>query len=133
MSNTAHDKNLEELEYLDTKKGVRLDLRLYVYPDGHGNIYIEKQGKLYQNYPARSKEVANDVFAGIWNRACELSSKPERMEQHAELTPELIAWLETVGISPRPPVGAIALQQMMKLGEGSSTEMADAVVAERDM
>ena len=51
---------------------MRLDLTLYVYPDGHGNLYFQKPetGKLDDaNQPVNNIDEAVDVFRSVWESA----------------------------------------------------------------
>jgi hypothetical protein len=129
MSNTTYEKNLDGLQPKETPNGVRLDLRVYVYPDGHGNIIVEGQK---QNYPASSSEVASNVFSGIWKRASEFSAKTTGSNVDHGLQPELASWLETIGVRPRQSIGAIALQNLVKKQGLHPTEMSSGIIAARD-
>jgi hypothetical protein len=63
-----------------TPKGARLDLRLYVYPDGHGNFCVaDEHGALSTNpQPVNNPSEARDVLEKLWTRA--MSAKPESLE-----------------------------------------------------
>lgn len=50
------------IEPKQTKKGVRYDLAVYIYPDGHGNI-TAKGG---QNIPVADAAEAMTVLASLW-------------------------------------------------------------------
>jgi hypothetical protein len=60
-----------------TPKGARLDLRLYVYPDGHGNFLVEdEKGRSPGNpQPVNSPAEASEVLEKIWNRAMSLEAE----------------------------------------------------------
>lgn len=47
-------------------KGLRLDLRLYVYADGHGNLLANDDADL--NQPVNDIEEAVEAFRELWNR-----------------------------------------------------------------
>jgi len=69
------DEWLNSIPIRQTPKGARLDLRLYVYPDGHGNFYIEDdQGKLFSHsQPVNDPDEARDVIERIWTRAMDVN------------------------------------------------------------
>lgn len=72
---------LEHIQPQTTKKGARLDLRLYVYPDGHGNITIQQKGGL--NQPVNSFDEARRIFEDLWRKA---SSAKQADESRAQQT-----------------------------------------------
>lgn len=57
-----------------TPKGARLDLRLYVYPDGHGDFCAEDEnGHLFGDIqPVNSASEAQGVLVQLWKRAMRL-------------------------------------------------------------
>jgi len=91
-----------------TPKGARLDLRLYVYPDGHGNFCFEddKGQSVGDSQPVNNPAEAGDVLKRIWNRAMslklrdELGHAPSPSASPVEESPEawiqrLQAWVDT--------------------------------------
>jgi hypothetical protein len=77
-----------------TPKGARLDLRLYVYPDGHGNFLIaDENGRVSsEGQPVNNPDEARDILERIWNRAMNLKSgsgaqprQPTIAEQFADV------------------------------------------------
>jgi hypothetical protein len=70
------DEWLTAIPIQETPKGARLDLRLYIYPDGHGNFCVEdEQGRLFGNpQPVNNPVEACEVLENLWNRA--MSAKP---------------------------------------------------------
>lgn len=65
------DEWLTNIPIQTTPSGARLDLRLYVYPDGHGNFLVEDEsGKARMpGQPVNDPTEARDVLEKIWNRA----------------------------------------------------------------
>ncbi|HJT36107.1 MAG TPA: hypothetical protein VJ783_29055 [Pirellulales bacterium] len=72
------DEWLTSLPIQSTPNGVRLDLRLYIYPDGHGNFLVEDEnGKARTpGQPVNDSGEARDVLEKIWNRAMGAKEKP---------------------------------------------------------
>ena len=70
------DEWLTTIPIKQTPKGARLDLRLYVYPDGHGNFLIagENGPVSTEGQPVNNPAEARDVLEKIWNRAMNLKS-----------------------------------------------------------
>jgi len=78
-----------------TPKGARLDLRLYIYPDGHGNFCVEddKGQSVGDSQPVNNPAEARDVLEKIWNRAMSVNSdsgfaeprRPTIAEQFADV------------------------------------------------
>jgi hypothetical protein len=64
---------LNQIPFHQTKKGVRLDLRLYVYPDDHGNMYVtNREGHIVGDGRVISDRAeAVEIFADLWLRAME--------------------------------------------------------------
>ena len=54
---------LEGVEVQKTEKGARIDITVYVYPDGHGNICIDG------NQPANSWKEAEGIIQALWEKA----------------------------------------------------------------
>jgi hypothetical protein len=64
---------LKGLAFRKTKKGARLDLRFYIYPDGHGNIHYKMDDTGEDaNLPVNGIGEAIDVFRAMWERAQQL-------------------------------------------------------------
>jgi hypothetical protein len=74
------DEWLTTIPIQKTQKGARLDLRLYVYPDGHGDFCVEDEhGGLSTNpQPVGNPAEARDVLEKLWARA--MSVKLEAVE-----------------------------------------------------
>jgi hypothetical protein len=73
---TAYQKWLDRLsEHVKpTPKGVRLSLTLYVYPDGHGNLYFQRPdtGKLDEaGQPVNNVDEAVQAFQAVWEQAAD--------------------------------------------------------------
>lgn len=65
-----YEEWLAQIPFQQTKKGVRLDLRLYVYPDAHGNFFVaDAEGQLGDGHPVTDRGDAVEVFADLWLRA----------------------------------------------------------------
>ncbi|MCA9026120.1 MAG: hypothetical protein KDA86_13005 [Planctomycetaceae bacterium] len=79
----TYDEWLAQIPFRQTKKGVRLDLRLYVYPDEHGNFYVtDKEGHIAgDGHPVGERGEAVDVFAELWLRAMEAHTDSEDMDE----------------------------------------------------
>jgi hypothetical protein len=71
------DEWLTTIPIQHTEKGARLDLRLYVYPDGHGDFCVEdKDGRSDGNpQPVNNAEEAREVLEKIWSRAMKLKAE----------------------------------------------------------
>ena len=61
----ASSKWFENLPITSTPKGVRFDLRFYVYPDGHGNIVYHGDG----NQGANGVDEAMEILRAVWEKA----------------------------------------------------------------
>jgi hypothetical protein len=69
------DEWLTAIPIQQTPNGARLDLRLYVYPDGHGNFCVEdEKGRSVGNQPVDNPAEAREVLERIWNRAMKLKA-----------------------------------------------------------
>jgi hypothetical protein len=65
---------LDGLAFWKTERGARLDLRIYIYPDGHGNIhYVSPDTNQDSNLPVPNAGEAMAVLRQVWERAQELS------------------------------------------------------------
>jgi len=63
------DDWLKNLALHETKKGVRVDLFFYVYPDGHGNLHYATTAGEDANLPVPNLGQALEVFRAIWEDA----------------------------------------------------------------
>ena len=89
------DEWLTAIPIKQTPEGARLDLRVYVYPDGHGNFLVEDENgvAVAGGQPVNNPAEARDVLEKIWNRAMNLKSvssaeeprQPTIAEQFADL------------------------------------------------
>src|SRR5262245_42780131 len=72
------DEWLMTIPIQQTPQGARLDLRLYVYPDGHGNVCVEDDhGRSVGNLqPVHNPAEAREVLEKIWIRAMKLQAAP---------------------------------------------------------
>lgn len=68
---SRYEEWLEGLTPQETRTGVRLDVRMYVYPDGHGNIIIDGA-----NQPANSWAEAQDILRDVWAKASQSKAAP---------------------------------------------------------
>lgn len=59
---------IEGIEPRCTGKGAALDLRLYVYPDGHGNIVLLHADD-NSNQPVNDLGEAMQIFEDLWKKA----------------------------------------------------------------
>ena len=61
---------LRDMAFFKTKSGARLDLRLYIYPDGHGNIHYKTlDNGEDRNQPVPNLDQAMEAFRAIWEHA----------------------------------------------------------------
>jgi len=69
---------LTTIPFQQTPKGARIDFRIYVYPDGHGNFVVgDEQGRLVgDSQPVNNPAEAREVLEKIWARAMSLQPKP---------------------------------------------------------
>lgn len=81
---------LEQIRPHMTGKGARLDLRLYIYPDGHGNIIVRQDDEPGQ--PVNNFEEARRVLEDLWRKAS-TSRQPARS---ADADRKLAALLEQI-------------------------------------
>lgn len=65
---------LHLISHRETPQGVRVDLTMYVYPDGHGNL----GGRDGTNQPVNDAEQAIEVFAKLWRHKCLAATKAAR-------------------------------------------------------
>jgi hypothetical protein len=72
----SFDEWLTTIPIHQTPEGARLDLRLYVYPDGHGNLCVEdQQGRSVTNpQPVNNPAEAREVLEKLWERAMNLKA-----------------------------------------------------------
>jgi hypothetical protein len=85
------DEWLTTIPIQETPHGARLDLRLYVYPDGHGNFCIEDEnGRSVGNpQPVNDPAEAREVLEKIWNRAMSLKAESARSPRRKTLAEQL--------------------------------------------
>lgn len=69
----AWQRSVRNAELSATDKGIRYELRMYVYPDGRGNI----EGKGL-DFPVNDAEEATTAFASLWRRARLEGAKNQR-------------------------------------------------------
>jgi hypothetical protein len=76
------DEWLTKIPIRQTPKGARLDLRVYVYPDGHGNFYVEDEtGRSFTNgQPVNNPDEAREVLEKLWSRAMSAKSTAQVAE-----------------------------------------------------
>lgn len=95
------DEWLTNIPIQPTANGARLDLRLYIYPDGHGNFFVEDENGATgtPSQPVNDSAEARDVLEKIWNRAMaikELSVPSPRRRTLAEQLGDLIGSAPTL-------------------------------------
>lgn len=97
------DEWLTTIPIRQTPKGARLDLRLYVYPDGHGNFCIEDEHGQLRNgpQPVNNSAEARNVLEQIWTRAMSLKSKPDPAAPHQPTLADQFA--DLIGTVPDLP------------------------------
>ena len=83
----THSEWLDKLpEYArPTERGARIDLRLYVYPDGHGNIQLVREsGHGGAQQPVDRPDEALDALRRLWERAAALNERPDIASDEVE-------------------------------------------------
>ena len=62
---------IKQAQFHKTDRGVRLNLRIYVYPDGHGNFqHISPDGTVHEeSHPVSDVGGAIKVFVALWKSA----------------------------------------------------------------
>lgn len=61
---------LRDMVFFKTKSGARLDLRLYISPDAHGNIHYKTlDTHKDRNQPVASLDETTETFRAIWEHA----------------------------------------------------------------
>jgi hypothetical protein len=84
------DEWLTTIPIQQTPNGARLDLRLYVYPDGHGNFCVGDQtGQSGGNQPVNNLAEAHEVLERIWNRAVSLNAQSTQSPRRKTLADQL--------------------------------------------
>lgn len=68
----SYSEWLDNLPITVNKSGVRLDLRFYIYPDGHGNMVFPGPSG---NQPVNNVEEAVAVLRDLWQRGAEAHTK----------------------------------------------------------
>jgi hypothetical protein len=89
------DEWLATIPIQKTPEGARLDLRLYVYPDGHGNFCVEdEQGRSVGTpQPVNNPAEAREMLERLWNRAMSdsvKSTEPPRKKTLLEQLGDLV-------------------------------------------
>jgi hypothetical protein len=102
------DEWLTKIPIHQTPKGAWLDLRLYVYPDGHGDFCVEdEKGRLSTNpQPVNNPTEARDVLEKLWNRAMSLKSEPDSAVPRQPTIAEQFA--DVIGTVPDLPADMAA-------------------------
>jgi hypothetical protein len=92
-----------------TPKGARLDLRVYVYPDGHGNFYpADETGRHSpEGQPVNNPTEARDVLEKIWTHAMNIEREPSTEDPPKPTLAEQFA--DLIGTVPDLP-GDMAAQ-----------------------
>jgi hypothetical protein len=97
------DDWLSKLPIQKTPKGARLDLRLYVYPDGHGDFCAQDEsGRIYENpQPVNNPAEARDVLEKIWDHAM----SPHETSEASQTQPPTLAqqFADLIGTVPDLP------------------------------
>jgi hypothetical protein len=97
------DEWLTKLPIRQTPKGARLDLRLYVYPDGHGDFCAQDEtGRLCENpQPVNNPAEASKVIEKIWDRAM----MPKAPSEATQTQPPTLAeqFADLIGTVPDLP------------------------------
>lgn len=97
------DEWLATVPLRTTPKGTRLDLRLYVYPDGHGNFCVDDAaGRSFGNaQPVNNAAEAREVLESLWTRA--MATRADAAGQK-NLEPTLFdQFKDVIGIAPDLP------------------------------
>jgi hypothetical protein len=85
------DEWLTTVPIQQTPKGARLDLRLYVYSDGHGDFCVEdeKGQSCGKPQPVNNPAEAREVLEKIWNRAMSVTAGLSQIDQRKTLAEQL--------------------------------------------
>jgi hypothetical protein len=81
---TYYEQWLKNVAFFKTRKGARLDLRLYIYPDGHGNIHYKTLDTGEdKNQPVATIKDAIDALQAVWAhaQAYELDQAPQAPDE----------------------------------------------------
>jgi hypothetical protein len=99
------DEWLTKLPIQQTAKGARVDLRLYVYPDGHGNFCVQDKDQTGRSFadqqPVNNPTEAREVLEKIWNSAMALKTQPNTPERQLPTLAEQFA--DLIGTVPDLP------------------------------
>lgn len=97
------DEWLNTIPMRQTPKGARLDLRLCVYPDGHGNFCMEdEEARMVGNpQPVNDPSEARDVLERIWKRAMSVKQQAKNAEPRRPTLAEQFA--DVIGAAPDLP------------------------------
>jgi hypothetical protein len=75
------DEWIQSLPFKHNPKGLRLDLRLYIYPDGHGNLFtLTEDGGEHGNQPVNNLDEAENALRRVWRRGVELGTERARSQ-----------------------------------------------------
>ncbi|MBX9789986.1 MAG: hypothetical protein K2Y37_13795 [Pirellulales bacterium] len=96
------DEWLASIPIHQTPKGARLNLRLYVYPDGHGNFCVEDaEGRVVSgDQPVNDPDEAQRVLDKLWFRAMAIRRAEPPTSGGKTLAQQLA---EVVGTVPELP------------------------------
>jgi hypothetical protein len=102
------DEWLAAVPIQKTPEGATLDLRLYVYPDGHGNFCVQDQmGRSCANpQPVSSPTEARAVLERIWNRAMTLTIQSDKAQSQQPTLAQQFA--DLIGTAPDLPTDMAA-------------------------
>lgn len=97
------DEWMAALPIQGTPKGARLNLRLYVYPDGHGNFCVEDEQRhsIGNPQPVNNPVEACEVLEKLWNRAMSLTPEPHKPATRAPTIADQFA--DVIGAAPDLP------------------------------
>lgn len=76
------DEWLTTIPIQQTPQGARLDLRLYICPDGHGNLCVDNENSRSRGelQPIKNPAEAREVLEKLWARAMRLNSESRPAE-----------------------------------------------------
>ena len=85
------DEWLTTVPIKQTPKVARLDLRLHVYPDGHGDFCVEdeKGRSCSKPQPVNNPAEVREVLEKIWNRAMGATAGLSQIDQRKTLAEQL--------------------------------------------
>lgn len=127
---SKYDDQLDTINPKKNDSGVRLDVRLYVYSDGHGSFVVDGI-----NLPARNQDVAADIFQDLWRKATDSAGQDRAVENGKRDGTRRAAvrqWLRRLGIEEIEPIGALKLQELMRSSKLKGNEFSRSLVEARD-